>query len=111
LYAGARSAIHRTLRVSPGGLVLHRDMLLNIPLLADFQLVNDRRQVAIEENLRRANSKRRHHGDYQPGDESLLIHFDPTKLEPRKYGPCTIEHVHILMVLSPFVVIPIRLNT
>jgi hypothetical protein len=37
----ARSTIHRTLGVSPGGLVFHRDMLLNIPLLTDFQLIRD----------------------------------------------------------------------
>jgi transposase InsO family protein len=90
----ARSTIHRTLGVSPGGLVFHRDMLLDIPLLTDFQLIRDKRQVIIDENLRRANSKRRHH-DYQPGDECLVIHHDPTKLEPRKLGPFTIEHVHI----------------
>ncbi len=48
----------------------------------------------IDENLRRANSKRQNH-DYQPGDECLVIHHDPKKLEPRKLGPFTIGHVHI----------------
>jgi hypothetical protein len=92
----ARSTIHRTLGVSPGGLVFHLDMLLNIPLLTNFQLIRNqrKRQVIIDENLRCANSKRRHH-DYQPGDEGLVIHHDPTKLEPRKLGPFTIEHTHI----------------
>jgi hypothetical protein len=41
----ARSAIHRTLGVSPGGLVLHREMLLDIPLLIDFEIICNRRQV------------------------------------------------------------------
>lgn len=50
----ARSAIHRTLGVSPGGLVFQRDMLLDIPLLTDIQLIRDRRLVVIDENLRRA---------------------------------------------------------
>jgi hypothetical protein len=31
-----RSAIHRTLGVLPGGMVFHRDMFLDIPLLTNF---------------------------------------------------------------------------
>jgi transposase InsO family protein len=89
-----RSTIHHTLGVWPGGLVFHRDMLLDIPLLTNFQLIHDQRQVIIDENLCRANSKHQHH-DYQPGDECLVIHHDPTKLEPCKFGPFTIEHIHI----------------
>jgi hypothetical protein len=69
-------------------------MLLDIPLLTNLQVICDRRQVIIDENLRQANSKRCHH-DYQPGNECLVIQFDPTKLEPKKYGPSTIEHIHI----------------
>jgi hypothetical protein len=90
----ARSAIHRTLGVSPGGLIFQRDMFLDIPLLTDFQVIQERRQVTIDENLRRANSRRRHH-DYQAGDECLVIQHSPNKLEARKYGPFTIEMVHI----------------
>jgi hypothetical protein len=93
-FHAARSTIHCTLGVSPGGLVFHQDMLLDIPLLTNFQLIRDQRQVIIDENLHRANSKRRHH-DYQPGDKCLMIHHDPTKLEPCKLGPFTIEHTHI----------------
>jgi hypothetical protein len=53
----ARSTIYCTLGVSPGGLVFHRDMLLDIPLLTDFQVIRDHQQVIIDENLRQANSK------------------------------------------------------
>jgi hypothetical protein len=67
-------------------------MLLDIPLLSDFQII--RRQILIDENLHHANSKHRHH-DYQPRDECLVIHFDPTKLKSSKYGPFTVEHIHI----------------
>jgi hypothetical protein len=90
----ARSTIHHSLGISRGGLVFHQDMLLDIPLLTDFQLICDQRQVIIDENLRRANSKCRHH-DYQPGDKCLVIHHDPMKLEPCKLGPFTIKYVHI----------------
>jgi transposase InsO family protein len=51
----ACSAIHRTLGVSPGGLVFHRDMFLDIPLLMDFRLIQEKRQVTINDNLRCAN--------------------------------------------------------
>ena len=35
----ACTAIHSTLKISPGALAFHRDMLLNIPLIADLQLL------------------------------------------------------------------------
>jgi hypothetical protein len=38
----ARVAIHSTLKVSPGALAFSRDVLLNIPLIADFQLLRDK---------------------------------------------------------------------
>ena len=91
-----RSAIHRTLGITPGGLVFHRDMFLDIPLLNDFQLIQERRQTTIDSNLpvRCANLKRRPH-DYQPGDECIVIHHSLTKLEPCKFGPFTIKLTHI----------------
>jgi transposase InsO family protein len=89
------STIHQTLGVSPGGIVFHCNMFLGIPLLTDFQITRERRQVIIDKKLHHANSKRRHHDYHQPGDERLVIDQDPTKLEPHKLGPFTIEHVHI----------------
>jgi hypothetical protein len=85
----AQSAIHWT-----GGLVFWRDMFLDIPLLTDFQLIQERRQTSIDDNLRCANLRRWHY-DYQPGNECLIIQHYPNKLEPHKYGPFTIELVHI----------------
>jgi hypothetical protein len=52
-----RATIHRTLRVSTGALVFHRDMLLDIPLLADLQQLKQRRQVLIDEHLRRCQRR------------------------------------------------------
>jgi hypothetical protein len=37
----ARSTIHHNLGVSPGGLVFHQDMLLDIPFLTALQLICD----------------------------------------------------------------------
>ena len=68
-------------------------MLLNIPLIADFQLLRDKRQVLIDEQLMRANRSRISH-DYQPGEEILILTYKPTKLQERASGPFVIEQVH-----------------
>ena len=95
LYA-SRASLHRTLHISPGALVFHHDMLLNIPLIADLALIRDHRQVLIDENLRQQNMKRRSY-DYQVGQQVLLLNpkEHPGKLEPRATkGPFTIVQVH-----------------
>jgi hypothetical protein len=60
-----RAAIHGSLQITPGALVFHRDMILNIPLLADLELIRQRRQALIDEQLIRSNRRRISH-DYQP---------------------------------------------
>ena len=50
--------MHRTLGVSPGGLAFQRDMLHPIPILADFDLIRQRRQTLIDANARRQNLRR-----------------------------------------------------
>ena len=47
----SKVAIHCTLFISPGALVFHRDMLLNIPLLADIHQFHTRQQIIIDECL------------------------------------------------------------
>jgi transposase len=91
----ARSNIHRTLGMMPSGIIFNRDMFLNIPLLTDFAILQDKCQVVVDDNLRRVNQRRRHHG-YQPGDECLA--FDPTatsKLDTRYLGPFRIVSTHV----------------
>ena len=84
---------HRTLQVSPGSLVFHRDMLLPIPLLVDFELIRERRQTVIDDNNHCANL-RRHSHNYQPGDKVLLLRDSGAKMESTTSGPYTIERVH-----------------
>jgi hypothetical protein len=88
-----RVAIHSTLKISPGALAFSRDMLLNIPLIADFQLLRDKRQVLINEQLMHANRSHISH-DYQPGEEVLILTYKPMKLQERASGPFMIEQVH-----------------
>ena len=69
------------------------DMILNIPLITDLQLIHQRRQVIIDERLRRANFRRRSY-DYKVGDEILILLDNPTTLDDRGRGPYTIIQVH-----------------
>jgi Integrase zinc binding domain len=89
----ARVAVHSTLKISPGALVFHRDMLLNIPLIADLHVLQQNRQALIDKRLHEANRKRISH-DYQPNEEVLILTYQPDKLEPRANGPYTIERIH-----------------
>ena len=89
-----RSAVHRTLQISPGALVFHRDMLLPIPLISDYNLLRQRRQAVIDDNNRRANLRRRFR-DYSIGDEVLMLVKDPKKLQERAIGPFRVTQVHV----------------
>jgi hypothetical protein len=83
------------MKVSPGGLVFHRDMFLDIPLLTNVATICQNRQQLINENLCRDNLKQRLH-DYQPGQEVLLLILHPKKLEPRAIGPFPVHQVHTM---------------
>ena len=74
-------------------MAFHRDMILNIPLIVDFELLRQRRQALIDKSLLRANAKRIDH-DYQPGDQALKLATDTKKLDQRSLGPFPIERVH-----------------
>ena len=89
----SKVAIHRTLNISPGALVFQRDMILNIPLIADLHQIHRRRQIIIDENLRRTNLRRRTM-DHQPGDEILILIDNPTTFQDRSIGPFPITQVH-----------------
>ena len=89
----SKVAIHCTLNMSPGALVFQRDMVLNIPLITDLLHLHERRQVITDDQLRRANLRRRTF-DYQPSDEILILTTDPTTLQGRGIGPFIITQDH-----------------
>ena len=95
----SKVAIHCTLNISPGALVFHRDMILNIPLLADLHQLHTRRQIIIDERLRHANLRRRPM-DYQPGDDILILTDNPTTLQDRRIGPFRITQVHTNVTIT-----------
>ena len=89
-----RCGVHTTLGSSPGSLVFNRDMFLNVPLIADWHALTLKREHLINENLRRANLKRRRF-DYQVGQKVLKKLHAPTKMGERFEGPYNIEKVHV----------------
>ena len=89
-----RSNVSQVTGYSPGALAFHRDMFLDVPLVADLLAIRDRRQLAVDANLRRVNSKRTSY-DYQPGQTVLKKRHEWTKLGDRWDGPFKIEKVHV----------------
>jgi transposase InsO family protein len=79
-----RTGVHTTLGSSPGNLVFHRDMFLNIPLIADWHAITQKREHLINENLIRENNKRR-----------LKIRHNPRKLGHRTTGPYKVMRTHV----------------
>ena len=80
---------------SPGSLAFGRDMILNIPLVADIITLQQFRQARIDERVLRANSKRIPH-DYAVGEKVYVQKaFGPgDKAKPVCAGPFTITRVH-----------------
>jgi len=88
-----RSSYHGTIDSTPGSLAFNRDMILDLPMQADFQLIQERRQQLIDNELIKA-TRRRFAYDYQPGQQVLKLRYKPNKLETRADGPYNIERVH-----------------
>ena len=66
-----RSTYHTVLKASPEAEILNRDMLFNIPFLADWKKIGDYRQCQTDLNTECENSSR-HDWDYKVGDKVLL---------------------------------------
>ena len=94
-----RASVSTTLGSSPGALVFGRDMFLNIPLIADWHLIAQKREQLVNESLRRQNLKRRTY-DYVVGQRVLKKVHDPTKLGERTEGPYRIVTVHVNGTIS-----------
>jgi hypothetical protein len=60
------------LNTTPGGLAFGRNMVLDIPLIADLQLIREQRQHLIDNRLIAANPRGFSY-DYAVGDEVLKL--------------------------------------
>ena len=85
-----RTNVSQVTGYSPGALAFHRDMLLDVPLIIDLVQIRNKRQVTVDENLRRINAKRSSY-DYQPGQKILKKKHEWTKLGERWNGPFEIK--------------------
>jgi hypothetical protein len=89
-----RAAIHSTLGSSPGSLTFKRDMFLNIPLIADWHTITQRREHLINENLIRENQKHCRY-DYAPQQRVLKKKWKICKLGKRTSGPYRVLQTHV----------------
>ena len=94
-----RVNVATTLNSSPGALVYGRDMFLDVPLIADWQVIAERRTQVVNKILRRANLKRRKY-DYVQGQQVPKKTHKRTKLSERKEGPYPISQVHVNRTVS-----------
>ena len=89
-----RCAVNHTMQTSPGALFFRRDMLMDVPLIADLDAIRGRRQQLIDDNLIRLNKKRADH-NYSVNDRVLLRVADPVKIEDIFTGPYRIARVFV----------------
>ena len=90
-----RSLYHRTLDATPGQLVFGRDMLFDIPYVADWAKIGKRRQEQVDKDCEK-NNRRRIDYDYRVGQKVLLTK-DGTilrKAEDPYEGPYVITDVY-----------------
>ena len=79
---------------SPGALVFQRDMLLDIPLIADIHTLTQNRQALIDKRLLQANRRRTRH-EFKVNDQVFIkVHDRPNKLSLVCIGPFPIIQVH-----------------
>jgi hypothetical protein len=78
----------------PGAAIFGRDMLFDIPYLADWKAIGQRRQELVNRDNARENA-RRIEFDYEAGHK-VLIRKDGVlrKAEDRYEGPYVITQVH-----------------
>jgi len=65
------STYHTVLKASPGAALFRRDMLFNIPFVADWKQIGDYRQHQTDRSNKRENSTRGDY-DYKVGDKILI---------------------------------------
>jgi len=89
-----RSTHHTVLQATPGAAVFGRDMLFDIPFLADWCEIGKRRQKLVDRDTERKN-KNRADFDYTVG-QKVTLRKDGVlrKAEDKNTGPYTVTQVH-----------------
>ena len=68
------STYHMVLKASPGAEIFGRDMLFNIPYIADWKTIGDYRQHQTDLN-NKCENKKRVDFDYKVGDKILILKY------------------------------------
>ena len=84
-----RCAVNALMETSPGAIVNNRDMLLDIPLVANLGLVQERRQQLVNDNLRRQNAQRVDY-KWKVRDQFNIVIWEKTKGSQQLEGSFTI---------------------
>jgi hypothetical protein len=89
------STYHTVLKASPGAAIFGRDMLFDIPLIANWNKIGDYRQRQSDLNTARKNSKQVDY-DYKVGNKVLLTQEGILRKAESPYSkePWTITTVH-----------------
>jgi hypothetical protein len=89
------STYHTTLKASPGVVIFGRNMLFDIPFIADWNRIGDYRQRQTDLSTARKNSKRVAY-DYKVGNKVLLTQEGILRKAKSPYSkePWTITTVH-----------------
>ncbi len=89
------STYHTVLKASPGAVVFGRDMLFNIPFIADWNKIGDYRQRQTDLDTARINSKQVDY-DYKDGKKVLVTQEGIIHKAENHYSnePWTITTVH-----------------
>ena len=89
-----RSTYHTVLKATPCAAVFGRDMMFDIPFIADWQKIGEYRQAQTDRNIDRENKSRIDY-DYEVGGKVLIRkHGTLRKGEPRFEGPYEITQVY-----------------
>ena len=92
--------MHSMLKATPGSIAFARDMLLNVPLIADFETLRQQKQVLINRNLI-ATKVKESRMITNRDTKSLRLSISPTKctLPMKVHSP---SRGYTPMVLLPY---------
>jgi hypothetical protein len=90
-----RSTYHTVLKASPGATIFGRDILFDIPFLANWNKIGEYRQRQTDQNTERENHSHRD-WDYKVGDQVLFLKDGILRKGESWYesDPWTITSVH-----------------
>ena len=94
MFHSLRATVSMTLKATPGGLAFYSDMLLNVPLISDWQAIQKHREKLFNKYLLNSNKKRTNY-DYCVGQKILKYNNSKIgKLASNTTGTFEIKPVH-----------------